>query len=187
MPKNTGFSITGKENNTKPSLKGTLFNFQNKTPFEIQQIREIKQTIMSLFIIPYMSEQWSKLEENICFIERITIKINYLLSLYSENDELILYRDLLLSFETIVMQRIEINNLEKNIKFKDISNVSSIVLKTNIIRLKPEYEIYNLILGKPEPTKGYNHSIVNNIVKLLDIDDISFDNIKNNILKNNNK
>ena len=47
------------------------------------------------------------------------LKINYLLSLYSENDELILYRDLLLSFETIVMQRIEINNLEKNIKFKE--------------------------------------------------------------------
>ena len=55
-----------------------------------------------------------------------------------------------------------------------------------MIKLKPEYEIYNLIFGRPEKIKNqmYDELIINDISNLLFINDINFNKIKNYI---NNK
>ena len=62
----------------------------------------------------------------------------------------------------------KIDNLEKKFIYTDKNNASTVIFKTNLIRLKPEYEIYNLILGKPNSVKEYNREILNDILKLLD-------------------
>ena len=182
MPKNIGFSISGKNNISFISLKGNIYDNNNNNMS--QHIKNIKISIMSLIIIPYMSQQWNKLEENKCFVEILMNKINFYLSIYKDNEYLLLYKELLSAFDTIVTQHTEIVNLEKNLFHNDIHNISSFVFKTNVIRLKPEYEIYNLIIGKPESGEMYNSTILNQILKLLEIDNITFDNIKSFIINN---
>ena len=51
--------------------------------------------------------------------------------------------------------------------------------KTTRIRLKPEYEIYNLIFGK---TEKYDNDILNLIIKYNKIKNITFQEIKYLIL-----
>ena len=110
----------------------------------------------------------------------LTKQIDYYLSIYKDNEYLLLYKELLSAFEIIVTQHNEISNFEKKL----YNDGNTFIFKTTIIRLKPEYEIYNLILGKPELIKDYDKTILNKITRLLEIDNVTFDNIKNYILQN---
>ena len=47
-----------------------------------------------------------------------------------------------------------------------------------MIRLKAEYEIYNLIYGKPDKNELYDTNKLKIIKNLLQIENITFDNIK---------
>ena len=162
----------------------------NHIPKEVQNIRIL---MMNLLIIPFISKQWNRLEENINFIENLTNKINKYLSIYINNEYLLLYKDVLAAFETIVLQHIEIRNLEKYFTDNNDENgkkvTSSLVFKTTMLRLKPEYELYNLIVGEPNLKKDekYNDSILNDIIKLLQVDTTSFEIIKNYIIEKYDK
>ena len=50
-----------------------------------------------------------------------------------------------------------------------------------MIRLKAEYEIYNLIYGRPNKNELYDSSKLKIIKKLLQIENITFDDIKKKI------
>ena len=178
MTRNQSFSITGKNTNTIMSLKGFKYNESiNEIPIEI---KNIKIMIMNLIIVPFMSKQWKKLEENICFLDILTRKIDSYLSMYVDNEYLLLYKNLLVAFETSVNQHIEINNLEKHFKSEGSSNAGTVVFKTTMIRFKAEYELYNLIVGKPQFKIGekYKDPIILDILKLLDLNTINFDYMK---------
>ncbi len=178
MTRNVGFSITGKNTNTTMSLKGFKFNESlDNIPMEV---KNIKIMIMNLIIVPFMSKQWKKLEENICFLDILTRKIDSYLSMYVDNEYLLLYKNLLVAFETSVNQHIEINNLEKHFKSEGSSNAGTVVFKTTMIRFKAEYELYNLIVGKPQFKIGekYKDPIILDILKLLDLNTINFDYMK---------
>jgi len=56
--------------------------------------------------------------------------------------------------------------------------------KTTMIRLKPEYEIYDNIIGKPkrEKNESYNELIIKDIQLLLKNENITFNKIKDIIL-----
>ena len=63
-------------------------------------------------------------------------------------------------------------------------NLSTMIYKTStLLKLKPEYEIYDLILGKPDKKlkQKYNDEIITCIEKLLCIDNINFNKIKNTV------
>lgn len=178
MTRNHGFSITGKNINTIMSLKGFKCNESlDHTPLEV---KNIKIMIMNLIIVPFMSKQWKKLEENICFLDILTRKIDSYLSMYVDNEYLLLYKNLLVAFETSVNQHMEINNLEKHFKAEGSSNAGTMVFKTTMIRFKAEYELYNLIVGKPQFKIGekYRDPIILDIVKLLDLNTVNFDYMK---------
>lgn len=178
MTRNHSFSITGKNINTIMSLKGFKCNESlDHTPLEV---KNIKIMIMNLIIVPFMSKQWKKLEENICFLDILTRKIDSYLSMYVDNEYLLLYKNLLVAFETSVNQHMEINNLEKHFKAEGSSNAGTMVFKTTMIRFKAEYELYNLIVGKPQFKIGekYRDPIILDIVKLLDLNTINFDYMK---------
>jgi hypothetical protein len=180
MSRNIGLSITGKQNNSLLTLKGNLLNESNiNLPIEV---KNLQIAIMNIIIIPYMTQQWLKLNENMLLVENLKNRIDFYLKVYKNNDYLLLYKELLSAFEIIITQNIEINNLEKKILYDDKNNISSLVFKTTLIKLKPEYEIYNLVVGKPESSNKYNKIIIDDIVKLLQLDNITFDTIKNHIV-----
>jgi hypothetical protein len=62
--------------------------------------------------------------------------------------------------------------------------MSTLVFRTTMIRLKPELELYNLVFGRPNFKVGENYKteIVNDIIILLKMDNVTFEQIKNFIL-----
>lgn len=178
MPRNIGLCMTGKTHISTISLKGNNPYYScEKMPIEIINI---KIMILNLVVIPFMSKNWKKLEENICFLDIMIQKINFYLSIYNDNEYLLIYKDLLYAFETAVVQHLEIQNLEKYFKDENTNTISTMVFKTTMIRLKTEYELYNLIIGKPNLSAGetYNMNIINIILKQLEVENINFENIK---------
>ena len=184
MPRNTSFSLTGKNTMNCLALNEFRNRLNNMTRIEIENL---KIMIMNLIIIPFLTKNWKKLIENICFIDNINNKINECLKLYGNDENLLLYKNLLSAFELLIIQYMEIENLEKFFR-DDCENVSNIVFKTTMIRLKAEYELYNLILGKPKLLEGekYNVNIINDIISLLKLEETNFDKIKSFILSKYN-
>jgi hypothetical protein len=72
-----------------------------------------------------------------------------------------------------------LQDLEKKL-YGGTKDVSTLIYKTTMIRLKPEYEIYDVILGKPNRkfNEIYNDFIIKDIERMLTIENINFNQIK---------
>ena len=171
--RSSGFSLNG-----RTSLTSLLKLYGNKTTnvcdqFEPLDIKNLKIDIMNTIIIPFGNKNWKVLEENLVFIDMIKGKLFLYSSKYPTID-LQLYSDIVDACETNIYFYMEIANLERQLYSNDCS--ATIYIKTVMLKLKPEFELYNLIIGKPNITSGetYNSTIVNNIIKLLQIENITF-------------
>jgi len=177
MTRNINLSLSG----TKKSNLFVLVNANDQMPVEILKI---KSSIMKLIIIPFMSKNWKVLNENLVFFDNIKNKINTYIKHY-RNCQFIdfqIYIELLDAFETAIFLHTEVINLEQQLYGSD--NMSTLVFRTAMVRLKPELELYNLIFGKPDFKSGnqYNNNIVNDIVTLFTVDNTTFDQIKKAII-----
>jgi hypothetical protein len=72
----------------------------------------------------------------------------------------------------------------KKNKGKNENEIMTMVFNTSMIKLLPEYEIYNSILGKPlkELSQTYDESIIETIKDLLEKEDITYYVIKETIV-----
>jgi len=181
MPRNNNLSLSGSKNVNFNVLinQGNTQSCGMKLPIEIIKI---KSTIMKLIIIPFMSKNWKVLEENLVFFDNIKEKLTSIIA-HNKCNDLQIYQDIVLAFETVVFLHMEITNLEEKL-YGCNTNLSTLVFRTTMIRLKPELELYNLVFGTPNFKSGekYNTNIVNDIIILLKMDNVTFDQIKNYIL-----
>jgi len=185
----TTLSLTGKNLYNRLNLSGKKFS--NETTI-VLEIKKIKIHILNNLIIPLMSKQWKVLNENILCLNKIKNKLDYYYDMY-KLDELLIYKEMLLFFDYIICQNQQLVNLERKLYLNTNegdentnTNFSTMVYTTNtIIKLKPEYELYNLILGKPDKklNQKYNGSIISSIQKMLTDDNITFNIIKETIIK----
>jgi hypothetical protein len=170
-------SLTGKNNYNKMTLYGNniFHNECNIIPLEVQHI---KIYILNNLIIPLISKQWDLLHENMFFVENSIKKIDYYSKMYKA-DDLIIYKELLKAIEIILYEHYQLEDLEKKI-YTGTNNLASMIYKTSMIRLKPEYEIYDIILGAPNKNNNekYNEIIINDIAHMLSLDGINFNKIK---------
>ena len=169
------FSLTGKNDINKINLSGK--NKRTKDiPYEIQKI---KIRILNLFILPILSKQWIKFEENLFLLDQLKDKIDKYYQRYKIED-LLLYKDLLDVFEILVEQHIQLEDMEKKMYGKDNNQIISMIYRTAMIKLKPEYELYNSIIGKPkgEENKSYNEEIISDIQKYMVIENVTYNMIK---------
>ena len=183
MVRNVGFYLSGKTTSNFTTLISQRHNV-GEVPIEIQQL---KIMIMNTFILPFMSKKWEILEENLWLVDKINIQIDLYSSLYT-TDYLTLYKDVLTIFETSMFQHLEIFNLEKQLYGSGEEGGNIMMVKTPFIRLKAEYELYNLILGKPKISnnESYNALIISDILSIIERNEISFNKIKEYILKKYN-
>ena len=168
----TNNTLSGKFN-YESSLSGKM-----ELKINYDKLKEIKIYLLNKILLPAIQNNWDKLKENLLCLNNIENKLNY----YSEKyplGELDYYKNLIHLTELLMLKDKEIKLLEKN--NNDTDSISTIFYKTCYVKLKPEYEIYNLILGKPKRGQGYNTDIINNINILLKKDNISFQEIKSNI------
>lgn len=182
MPRNISLSLAGKPNYTTHVLGGNnIINNNNYIPNEISKLQI---SIMNTIIIPFNSKNWKVLEENLVFIDIIKEKLLSFETKYP-NIDLQMYADLVEAYESTIYLHMEVINLEKQV-YGLCNDSANILIKTVMLRLKPELELYNLIIGRPRLNLGetYNKTIINNILLLLQIENITFEQIKNNLLTN---
>ena len=116
------------------------------TPF-IYKIQSLKNRILNNYLIPLFSKQWDVLNENVFFID------NYreILETYYKNyklDDLLVYIELLKILKILIDKHNLLIDTEKQINsLKDPNDVVTMIYKTSMIKLVPEYEIYNSIIG----------------------------------------
>uniref|UniRef100_A0A6C0B9Y6 Uncharacterized protein n=1 Tax=viral metagenome TaxID=1070528 RepID=A0A6C0B9Y6_9ZZZZ len=171
-------SLCGKDKIQKNNLLGKNISLQKDIP---QDIKQLKIKIMNNIILPLISRQWSQLYENRFFLDGIKIKLDYYYKLYKLED-LLLYKNIIYAFELMLNEHFQLSELEKQI-YKT-NEFTSIVYKTAMIKLKPEYELYDTILGKPkrEKNQSYNDSTILYIQHLLAKENMTFQKIKEQVL-----
>ena len=175
-------TLTGKNELNKLNLTGK----SNKHKFPVSsKIKNIKERILQDYLIPLFTKQWDILKENKFFISEMQKKINYYYEIY-KLDELVVYIEMLKVLQILIDKHQLLEDTENTIKSKrDPNEIITVIFKTSMIRLLPEYEIYDSIVGKPkkERNETYDEYIIADIKRLLSQDKISYSKIKEHILK----
>lgn len=172
--------LSGKATNNELNLTGKTANYSSNIPLEI---KNIKIQIMNNIIFPLFSKNWNILKENYFLVDNYKRKIDFYYDSYKLNDILI-YKEILKLTDILCEKNVQLEEIEKNIySSKEKNSMLSLMYKTTMIKLKPEYEIYDNIFGKPQRSKNqfYNEDVINDIVKLLNTDGINFNKIKQTI------
>jgi hypothetical protein len=149
------------------------------------EVQKIKDKILNNYLVPVYTKQWDKLNENMFFCERLKKKLVNYQNTY-KLDELKSYIETLKVIE-ILYDKFKSVEKEGGISISNSkkSELASIVYKTHMIRLLPEYELYDSIIGKPnrQLNEKYNQDVIQFIKSLLLIDDIEYNTIKGEIEK----
>jgi len=170
----TTVSLSGKSEYRLNNLSGKSFS-QKELPYEVNRS---KIYIMNHIIFPLVSRQWKKLQENLYCLDNIKKKIDTFYHYY-KNDDLFIYREIISALEVILSEHMQLEELEKSV-YGTSKDLSTMIYKTALVKLKPEYEIYDILFGRPLRNKNeeYKQYIIDEIQQLLTNPDITFDKIR---------
>ena len=172
-------SLSGKAG-LKHQLSGKMNeNVNHIIPF---QIKKLKIRIMNLFWLPLIAKKWQVLQKNLFLLDGLKRKLEYYYASYQLED-LLLYKDLLHLFEIFVEQQVQLETMEKKIHQNPKNQIISMVYRTTMIKLKPEYELYDHILGKPlrEKQETYREEVIQEIQRCMLLEDVSYQKIHDSI------
>lgn len=183
-------SISGKNNYNEHNLLGKS-KYGCKPPKSLNEIKKIKIRILNNYLIPLYKKQWKKLYENLFFLPKIKEKINIYKD-FSNFEDLQLYIDLIQLLEIIIEKEKEkeklIEKQEQNLKMRFTSTIENnspegmaMMVQLTTIRLLPEYELYHSLFGKPkkETKETYDTQKINTIKKLLERENMDYQQMKN--------
>jgi hypothetical protein len=174
--------LTGMNNRNELNLNGKSDMMVSSST----KINHLKKFILSNYIIPLYAEQWDIIDNNRLLIDQTINQINTYYKLY-KLEELTIYLELLKVLKILIEKNTLLNELkDKPKQLYDKNNIISLVHKITKIRILPEYELYNSIIGKPTKQNPYNEYIVNDIKLLMARPNITYDIISEYILKKYN-
>jgi hypothetical protein len=168
---NSNLSITGIN---KPNLL-TLTGNQNSDNTESIYITRIKKRIFDLFIIPLQKNRWDIINQNLFAYDNIYLKLKKYYKINPSND-IYMYITIIETILELAGEYTVFNNTYK----ENQDGIAKLEQMMPSVRLAPAYELYNLILGKPN-NNIYDDFKIAEINRLLMSDNITFEEIKNNI------
>lgn len=174
------FNLTGINNINEINLTGK----NNQVSTVPSKIKILKKHILKNFVIPLYSEQWDTLNKNKLLIDENIKQLEKYYKMY-KLDDLLSFLELLNILKIVIDKNEIVKELEnKNVKHEK-NNIINMVYRTTKIRLIPEYEIYNYIIGKPNRklNETYDETIINEIKHLMSQQGITYDKIHEKILK----
>ena len=177
MITNSKHNLTGINNNNEINLTGK--NDVKSVAF-IHKIELLKTRIVNNYLVPLFSKQWNVLNENIFFINKHKDLLEKYYKIY-KLDELLVYIELIKILKMLVDEHNLLLDSERQLNnSKDPNDVVNMIYKTTMIRLLPEYEIYNSIVGRPkrELNQKYNEEIIIDIKIMMTNETITFKKIK---------
>ena len=167
-------SLSGKATKKMLSLKG---NNQDAS-ISIPEFNSIKTSCINIFLLPLQCENWSTPIENQFLLDIHKQKLATL-QLFFKNEEISHY------LEIISLLQILLPIYEKWKKdHPDTKNdIISMVYITTMLKIKPEYEIYHQIFGKPNRilNETYNSKHVLNIQTWMKEENITLDKLKHKL------
>ena len=143
---------------------------------------------MATILFPIISQQWTVVMENRFIISIIKEKIEKMYDKYYKMYCIInpnhvifkdigFYRDVITLAEAIIIEHNDVIDMEKKLYGKR-SDVGTLVFRTKMIKLKPEFEVYNLIIGRPKKGTSYNENTIQYIKQMVGQENITFDKIR---------
>lgn len=176
----SSLSLSGKSSYNDINLYGRKTTGTINIP---QDIKDIKIQILNKILLPLISKKWQTLRENLFCLDNLKKKVNSYYNIY-KLDDLQIYKEILNTFEAVMAEHVQLEKLEKKIYASEDPAFHSAIYKTMPISLKPEYEIYNVILGKPNKNSDekYDLVIISEIELLLRKNNIHFGMIKEFLL-----
>ena len=174
-------TLTGECKNNEINLTGkSLVDTINEEPYYITRLKKV---IFNRFITPVFTKSWEVIEKNMFSLQDIKEKLNYYIknNEYTTNDDLAVY----LSFLDVVVELLSQHKHYKNLENRHNPQNTLGTIRFNIpqIRLQPEYELYKLILGRPNKTTGYNKEAISFIKSLLQQEYIEYSSIEKLVLE----
>lgn len=172
----TSISLSGKTiSNTLHNLGGKSSSLINNDPIEVQKL---KIQILNKILLPLTNNNWEYLDQNNFIIDIVINKLNLYYSKYKLSD-LLIYKEVIRSIENIINEHGAFINLQNKL-YSDCNDGATLVYRTTMIKLRPEYELYNLIYGRPIKKNGeiYNPDILKELTELIKVENIDFNKIK---------
>jgi hypothetical protein len=172
-------NLTGINNRNEMNLTGKI----DLAPTPSIKINNLKKYILANYIVPLYSEQWQIINRNKFLIDETIKQINDYYKIY-KLEELTTFLGLLKILKMLIEKNDMLNNLEdKTKRTYDKNSIINIVYKTTKIKILPEYELYNIIIGKPTKQKPYDDNIINDIRLLMVKPNITYDTINEYLQK----
>ena len=176
MSRATTQSLTGRNGANLANLGGRNQNTPTHLP---HHIRRMKTLVFDKFIGPLMRNDWKSLEQNHIVIDGIIERIE---RYYKEtrHEDLKMYAGLL----RLVLDMFAKNRFY-NAKGREGDNgttLAKLVAMLPTLRLRPEYEVYNLILGEPDENEYYDDMVIARLAELIKDEDMTIDKIRLRIL-----
>lgn len=141
-------------------------------------ITRLKQVIFNRFITPVFTNNWKIVEQNMFSLQEIRDKLTKYIN-QDNCEDLQVY----LSFLDVIVELLaEHNHFERLENMYNPKNtVGTIRFKVPKIRLQPEYELYKLIIGRPQKSVGYDNDILAYIKTLLTREFIEYTDIQKKV------
>ena len=169
-------SLTGTDSRNMLSLTGHHQTVSSQTP---HHVRRFKTIVFDKFIGPLMRNDWAALEQNYVVIDSLRERVD---KYYSEtrNDDLKMYSELLKLVMDMFVKNRYFEGLSK--AGQEGSNIARVVAMLPALRLRPEHELYNLIIGEPDEDEYYDDIKIAYIGQLLKDENMTVDKIKEKII-----
>lgn len=147
-------------------------------------ISNIQINIMNNIILPMVNSQWKTLQQNLFLIDTLAPKLALYYTIY-KLPELLVYQRILTICSNLMNEHLQLADLEKQQYGSTLNNITNIVYKTVMVNLKPEYSLYNMIMGPPNFASGasYNPAIITEIQAMLLVQNVDYNLISFDILK----
>jgi hypothetical protein len=175
----TSLSMSGNNVFNHNSMIGKTVSFN--TDFVSSDTRKLKIIILNDIIIPILSGQWKKLTENLLFLDKIKKNIDFCYEKYN-SDDLLMYKEVIRAIEIMISDHTKLEHLERKMGMVPSTDLQDITYRTKTqIKLKPEYEVYDAIIGRPviKNNEKYNDIVIKDIERLLRYNNVDFNKIKN--------
>ena len=172
----TNQSITGRSGPNPSNLRGGNPGNGLQTP---HHVRRMKTLVFDKFIGPLMRNDWKSLEQNHIVIDGIIERIEKY-NKEAKHEALEMYANLLRLVQDMFTKNRFYN--AKGQEGDEGRTVAKVVAMLPTLRLRPEYEVYNLILGEPDENEYYDDMVISRLAVLIKDEDMTIDKIREKIL-----